>query len=96
MAEEIVLACLIPNITSEHFSCLRNLEWLDLGNNGLTTIVDLTFKGLGKLSFLDLTLNMISYITDNSFLGLDSLETLMLHITTSAFIHLTSLKSVHL
>ncbi|XP_071015251.1 toll-like receptor 13 [Oncorhynchus clarkii lewisi] len=100
--KRLSLTLYMPSITSEQFSCLKNLEHLDLESSNINNISDFTFNGLGKLRILNLRDNNISQITKNTLFGLHNLETLTLelnplvHIEAFAFIHLTSLKNVDL
>lgn len=54
---------------SPHFSCLPQLEKLDLSHNTIKTIEDDAFKGLSKLTTLDLSRNNLEKINYHSFVG---------------------------
>ncbi|XP_055753465.1 toll-like receptor 13 [Salvelinus fontinalis] len=88
---------------AKQFSCLVELQYLDLTQNLISNIEDFAFLGLTNLESLDITINKITQINANTFFGLHSLTSLDLrnnplihNIEAMSFTHLTSLRQVFL
>eukprot|EP00063_Salmo_salar_P083124 XP_014057959.1 PREDICTED: toll-like receptor 13 [Salmo salar] len=55
---------------AKQFSCLINLQYLDLADNLISNIEDFAFLGLTNLESLDIGINNITQINTNTFFGL--------------------------
>lgn len=56
-------------INEDSFEDCRNLEWLDLYGNALTSVPDFTFANSPNLAFIYLLHNQISHVAPNAFAG---------------------------
>ena len=65
----------IKYIKREAFDGLKNIKYLSLRNNLITTLPDFIFANLSTLEYLCIAENKINNL-DNAFVGLDNLKTL--------------------
>ncbi|CAB1345781.1 unnamed protein product [Coregonus sp. 'balchen'] len=93
----------IQTLFAKQFSCLENLQSLDLSCSLISNIEDFAFLGLANLESLDITQNNITQLYANTFIGLHSLTLLDLrenpqiyNIEAMSFAHLTCLRQVFL
>lgn len=67
----------LTTIGSE-FDKLKNLNYLDLGKNRISSISDRAFENLSDLSMIDLSNNQLNQISENLFIGLVKLKAIFL------------------
>lgn len=90
----------IRTIREPLFKEMKNLEQLDMSNNGLRNISEKTFEGLPSLKTLNLSKNAIQVIPASGFSQLSMLEVLNLEknpieeIDISAFDNLNSIQQI--
>jgi hypothetical protein len=74
--------CIKDQFKMLDFSCLINLEKLDLSKNQISTILNDTFVILSKLQTLDLRNNYVEKLEPNAFSSLINLHSLHIRLTT--------------
>uniref|UniRef100_A0A674EQ89 Uncharacterized protein n=1 Tax=Salmo trutta TaxID=8032 RepID=A0A674EQ89_SALTR len=93
----------VQTLFAKQFSCLENLQSLDLSCSFISDIEDFAFFGLANLESLNITQNNITQLYANTFIGLHSLTLLDLredpqiyNIEAMSFAQLTCLRQVFL